>query len=359
MVGARRRHGLLSAGAVASNTAAVIRGRKESVGHGSVSHGCAARLSALTCMAVKPRHTPQPVLPDAGRRLPPLEAVRVFEAVARCGSTVAAASELGLTHGAVSRRVRALEDHLGAALFGRGRGGRLVPTEAGEDLARAARRAFGLLADAAGSDDARRRIVRVSTTASLAALWLVPRLHRFRARYPASDVWVSETQALVEPGAASGVDLALRVGAGGWPGSRADPVMDDALIPVCTAFVAAQLRVSADLASVRLLHDDDPAASWWRWTEAAGLGRPNWATRGPRLAGASMLLQAASAGEGVALVPARLAAGHLDDERLVAPLEARVELGPTYWLVRPTRGISTPAVRAFAAWVRVDAQSSR
>ncbi len=314
------------------------------------------------CVAVKPRHTPQPVLPDADRRLPPLEAVRVFEAVARCGSTVAAASELGLTHGAVSRRVRVLEDHLGAALFGQGRGGRLVPTEAGEGFARAARHAFGLLADAAaaaGSDDARRRVVRISTTASLAALWLVPRLHRFRARHPAFDVWVSETQALVEPGAASGVDLALRVGAGGWPGVRADPVMNDALVPVCTAFVAAQLHVPADLAGVRLMHDDDPTASWWRWTEVAGLGRPSWAARGPRLAGVSLLLQAASAGEGVALVPARLAAGHLDDGRLVAPLAARVDLGPAYWLVRPTRGTSTPATRAFAAWLQAEAQGSR
>ncbi len=300
--------------------------------------------------------------PDAGRRLPPLEAVRVFEAVARCGSTVAAATELGLTHGAVSRRVRALEDHLGAALFGRGEGGRLVPTEAGEGFARAARRAFGMLADAAavaGNDDARRRVVRVSTTASLAALWLVPRLHRFRARHPAFEVWVSETQALVEPGAASGVDLALRMGAGGWPGVRADPVMDDALVPVCTVSVATQLHAPADLAGIRLLHDDDPAAAWWRWTEAAGLGRPSWAARGPRLAGVSLLLQAASAGEGVALVPARLAAGHLESGRLVAPLAMCVGLEHAYWLVRPARSGSTPAIRAFTAWVCADAQEFR
>ncbi len=294
-----------------------------------------------------------------GRRVPPLEAVRVFEAVARCGSTVAAAAELGLTHGAVSRRVRALEDHLGTALLGRGRGGRLVPTEAGEQFAGAAHRALALLADAAasaGSDDAQRRVVRISTTASFAALWLLPRLHRFRARHPAFEVWVSETQALVEPGAASGVDLALRAGAGGWPDVRAELLMEDALAPVCAAPVAARLRAPADLANTRLLHDEDPNAAWWRWTEAAGLGRPAWAAQGPRLAGVALLLQAAAAGEGVALVPASLAAGHLGDGRLVAPLAARVGLGPAYWLVRPARDISTPAIRAFAAWARAHAQ---
>ena len=291
--------------------------------------------------------------------MPPLEAVRVFEAVARCGSTVAAAAELGLTHGAVSRRVRALEDHLGTALLGRGRGGRLVPTDAGELFAAAAHRALALLADSAataGSDDARRRVVRISTTASLAALWLLPRLHRFRARHPAFEVWVSETKALVEPGASSGVDLALRAGAGGWPGVRAELLMTDALIPVCAASVAARLRAPTDLANIRLLHDEDPSAAWWRWTDAAGLGRPSWAAQGPRLAGVALLLQAAAAGEGVALVPSRLAAGYLDDGRVVTPLAAQVDLGPAYWLVKPARGTSTPAVRAFAAWIRAHAQ---
>jgi DNA-binding transcriptional LysR family regulator len=109
--------------------------------------------------------------------MPPLEAVRVFEAVARRGSTVAAAAELGLTHGAVSRRIHALEERLGTVLLGRGRGGRLVPTETGEQFAAAARQALGLLAEAAAvasRDDTRRRAVRISTTSSIAALWLVP-----------------------------------------------------------------------------------------------------------------------------------------------------------------------------------------
>lgn len=281
----------------------------------------------------------------------------MFEAVARCGSTVAAAAELGLTHGAVSRRVRSLEDHLGASLFGRGRGGRLVPTEAGEALARAARQAFGILADAAAEagSNTQRRVVRVSTTASFAALWLLPRLPRFRVRYPAFEVWLSETQGLVEPGAVSGVDLALRSGAGGWPGVRSEPLMSDALVPVCAPNLAAQLHKPDDLAGVPLLHDQDPTAEWWRWTEMAGLGRPEWAARGPRLAGVGLLIQAATAGQGVALVSARLAAEGIMRGQLVAPFAKRVELGPAYWLVRSSRGVQAPAARAFAAWLRAEA----
>ncbi|MGH7123199.1 MAG: LysR substrate-binding domain-containing protein, partial [Stellaceae bacterium] len=243
----------------------------------------------------------------------------------------------------------------------RGRGGRLVPTEVGEEFATVARRALGLLAEAAAvasRDDTRRKAVRISTTSSIAALWLVPRLHRFRERHRAFEVWVYETQDLVEPGAASGVDLALRMGRGRWPGVRAEPLMDDALVPVCAGSVATNLRKPADLASAVLLHDEDPAAPWWRWTEATGLGRPAWASRGPRLGAVSLLVQAAAAGEGVALVPRRLATRFLFDRRLTAPFAVQVSLGTVYWLVRPSRGVASPAVRAFSAWVRAEANEA-
>jgi LysR family transcriptional regulator, glycine cleavage system transcriptional activator len=307
---------------------------------------------------VKISHTAM-AMPGPMQHLPPLEAVRIFEAVARRGSAVAAADELGLTHGAVSKRMRTLESRLGTALLGHGRGGRLVPTEAGEQLAAAARQALGLLAEAAAlarGDDTRRRAIRISTTSSIAALWLVPRLHRFRARYPAFEPWVYEGQALVEPTAASGVDLGLRMGRGRWPGVKAEPLMEDVLMPVCSHSVAARLRQPADLAGVVLLHDEDPAASWWRWTQAAGLGRPAWASRGPRLAAVFLLLQAAAAGDGVALVPARLAERYLADGRVTAPFAVGVGLGTAYWLVRPARGATSPPVRAFTTWLRTEVQ---
>jgi LysR family transcriptional regulator of beta-lactamase len=134
--------------------------------------------------------------------------------------------------------------------------------------------------------------------------------------------------------------------------------MNDALAPVCAASAAALLGAPADLAAAVLLHDEDQAAAWWRWTEAAGLGRPAWAARGPRLGAVALLIQAAAAGEGVALVPERLAARHLADGRLVAPFSNRVDLGPVYWLIRPSRGISSASVRAFCRWLHAESTDS-
>lgn len=298
---------------------------------------------------MNPSHT----LPEP--KLPPLEAVRMFEAVVRLGSTVAAARELGLTHGAVSRRVRALEDHLGSALLVRGRGGRLVPTESGMRFADAARRAFALIAEAAqagGRDPARQHAVRINTTASFASLWLIPRLKRFRARHPAFEAWVSESQSLIEPGAHSGIDVAIRSGLGQWPGVKAEKLMDDGLVAVAAPSLASDLRTPGDLARATLLHDEDPAISWLAFAEAAGLGRPGWALLGPRLASTLLLIQAAMAGDGVALVPARLAEMQLRNGDLIQPFTLTLDSAFAHWLVRPGRDLSSPAIRAFTAWLR-------
>jgi LysR family glycine cleavage system transcriptional activator len=283
----------------------------------------------------------------------------MFEAVARLGSTVAAARELHLTHGAVSRRVRSLEDHLGTALLIRGRGGRLVPTEAGLRFAEAARHALGTLAEAAestGRKKARQSAVRINTTSSFASLWLIPRLNRFRARHPAFEAWVSESQNLIEPGPLSDIDVAIRSGNGAWPQVKAERLMQANVIALCAPRLAAKLKVPADLAKVTLLQDEDPALSWHQWCEAAGLGRPAWASRGPRLAASVLLLHAAAAGDGIALVPACLAENHLSNGTLVAPFKAAIENAVSYWLVRPQRALSSPAVRAFSAWLRAEAK---
>lgn len=283
----------------------------------------------------------------------------MFETVVRLGSTVAAARELGITHGAVSRRVRALEDGLGAALLTRGPGGRLVPTETGARFAEAAGHAFALIAEAAqsaGRGTARRKAVRINATASFASLWLIPRLKRFRARHPAFEVWVSESQSLIEPGAHSGIDIAIRSGNGRWPGVKAEKLMGDALIAVAAPSISGRLRKPADLARVTLLHDEDPAISWLDFTDRLGLGRPDWATSGPRLASTLLLIQAALAGDGVALVPERLAEAHLAKGDLIRTFAVNQAHPLTHWLVRPQRALSSPAIRSFAAWLRAEAK---
>jgi DNA-binding transcriptional LysR family regulator len=281
-----------------------------------------------------------------------------FEATARLGSTVAAASELGVTHGAISKQIALLESWLEVALFDRS-GVRLAPSQSGARYAAVLGRAFDEIAAATRAIDesnaSAEHVVRVSTTASFASLWLLPRLARFRAAHAGVEVWVSQSRAPVEVGP-GGVDVALRLGRGPWPGVRAAPLMDEYLVPVCTPALARRLREPGALARARLLHDDDPNTRWQSWLEAAGLGRPTWASRGPRLADGALVLQAAAEGQGVALARRRLAAGLLESGKLVEPFGLAVAMGTAYWLVTPARGTPmTRAAKAFASWVRAEA----
>ena len=297
---------------------------------------------------------------SSGRRLPPLNALRAFEACARLGSTVAAAAELGVTHGAISKQVSLLERWLGVPLFERG-GGRLVPTPESARYAAALASALDLVERstevlrATGTDLP--RLVRLTTTGSVASLWLVPRLAAFRARNPGIEVWVSESRELVPLGRPGGPELALRLGRGPWAGVRAESLMTDQAVVVAAPSVAARLRTPGDLARVTLLHDEDPRLSWQMWLEAAGLGRPAWAHRGPRLADGGLVLQAARAGQGPALTRRRLAAPLLRTGALVQLFPTRVPLGPSYWLVLPRRGTPlSPGARALASWLRETAR---
>jgi DNA-binding transcriptional LysR family regulator len=288
-----------------------------------------------------------------------LGAVRAFEAVARLGSTVAAAAELGVTHGAVSRQLRALEDWLSAPLFER-RAGRLGLTATGEGYAAAAGRSLDLLDEATREAMARsqERVVRISTTPSFAARWLVVRLSKFRERNSGIEVWVSEAQSLIEPRPGGECDVAIRTGSGPvWPGVRAEPLMDDRLVPVCAPALAQRLSRPADLANVRLLHDDDPHAAWSRWLTLVGLEGPSFEL-GPHFAGSSLLLQAAVDGQGVALARERLAAADLAAGRLVRPFADAVSIGTAYWLILPKRGELSRSARVFCSWVREEATSA-
>jgi len=284
-----------------------------------------------------------------------LKAVQTFEAVVRCGTTIAAAAELGVTHGAVSRLVRHLEDRLAVALFER-RAGRLVPTTDGLRLAKESARAFALIEKAVVrvTKDTDDRVVRVSTTGSFAALWLVPRLTKFRHQYPRYEVWISESQALVQP--IRGVcDIAIRMGSGPWPDVQAVALMDDTIFPVCADKLAARLRTPADLVEVPLLHDEDRQGTWAAWLTAVGLDPDQkWVRRGPRFASSNLLLQAAADGQGVALARGRLLTrDNLRTDRLRMPFpDARVTIPTGYWLILPKRGAVSRATRTFATWLQ-------
>jgi LysR family glycine cleavage system transcriptional activator len=278
--------------------------------------------------------------------LPSLNALRAFEAAARHLSLTLAGRELHVTQSAVSHQVQNLEDELGVELFRR-LPRSLLLTPAGEALATAARDAFGRIEDAARAVDRRAARLCVSVLPSFAALWLVPRLKRFRASWPRLDLRIHSSR---EPCdfARDGVDVAIRYGRGGWKGLRSEELFSEAIFPVCSPRIARSLRSPSDLRRQVLLHDEVRAAhgGWPEWLRAAGAAGVD-ARRGTIFTDAHLMLQAAADGQGVALARSALAAGDLTAGRLVRPFACAVPTRYRYFLVCPPAHARRPEVRAF------------
>lgn len=269
-------------------------------------------------------------------RMPPLNALRAFEAAARHESFAKAADELGVTPAAVSHQVKALEAWLGSALFARHAQG-LHLTEAG----RAALPAFSTAFDAMGLAVQELRIsaprpqVSIAALPSIAQLWLAPRLPALRSALPALRPSI---HALEEPPdfRREPFDLAIFLTRHAPAGSRAFKLCDDVIFPVCAPALAQQLKTPADLSSQLLLWDTTWTGDWSLWFEAAGVKGPSIDT-GSEFSLYSMALQAAIDGAGVlmgheALVSRALAAGSL-----VAPFPRRVATGLTLSILAPDR----------------------
>jgi LysR family transcriptional regulator, glycine cleavage system transcriptional activator len=217
------------------------------------------------------------------RRLPPLNALRVFEVAARTGSYAAAAAQLGLTHGAVSRQIAALEAWLGQRLFARA-GRRMVATPIAQVFAAEVSVSFDRViaaAEACGRLDSR-RILRVSAPTTFAMRWLIPRLERFHQEHPHVEVVVT-TVSTVHEELRGGFDVAIRRGVtseGAWPRYRAIPVLEDVdtLIMSPGLFAQHPIRAPADVEKHVLLATETRPGEWIDWLEAAALshlvGRP-------------------------------------------------------------------------------------
>jgi LysR family glycine cleavage system transcriptional activator len=280
-------------------------------------------------------------------RLPPLHTLRVFEAAARHRSFTRAAFELHVTHGAVSRQIKALAELVGAPLFDR-RGRDMVPTPAASALMDSVAAAFRKLEEALAVAAGRRpgRPLVVSVLPSFAARWLVTRLPDFAARHPDIDVLLRATQAAEDPG--DGVDAVVRYGRGGWTGLDAVRLFPEELFPVCSPrFRGGRLpRRPRDLLSVPLLHDVD--APWELWLRAVGVTEPA-PPAGLSFSDSSHLLAAAMAGQGVALARSVLAADELAAGRLVRVGRA-VPARRAYYVAWPRRH-ADPRVEAFVRWL--------
>src|SRR5689334_1942864 len=289
------------------------------------------------------------------QRLPPLNALKAFEAAARHESFTRAAEELFVTQGAVSHQVKALEAELGVKLFNRERQ-RLIITQAGRDYLTILRDAFDRIA--VGTERLLQRqssgILTISTSPDFAAKWLVNRLSRFAEKHPGVDLRVSATTHYVDF-AREDVDIAIRHGNGNWPGLHMERLYSERLFPVCSPKLVAgcaRITKAADLLKFPLLRLED-AKNWTRLFEAAGVKAP--VGPGPVLNRASMLIDAAIDGQGIALARTALAAWDLINGRLVRPISVSLRVAHAYWIVCPKAASSIPKIATFRNWVLAEA----
>lgn len=293
------------------------------------------------------------------RDLPPLIAMRAFEAAARHGSFTQAAEELHITPAAVSQQVRHLEERLDVSLFLRRPRG-IALTAVGRDYAQALGPALDQIAaatrQARGADRGGR--LTIATTPSFAAKWLVHRMAGFQALQPDLDVRLSSSNALTNFGE-DDIDVAVRFGGGGWPGVSATRLMTTELFPVCSPALLRgprPLKQPEDLQHHTMLRLMSP--EWIKWLKAAGL-EALAQRRGPQFSDAGLMMQAAIEGQGVALGQRVLVADDLAAGRLVEPFDLRVPSDGAYYLVTPPGAEARPKVKAFCDWLETEARKAQ
>ncbi|MGI9507492.1 MAG: transcriptional regulator GcvA [Geminicoccaceae bacterium] len=293
------------------------------------------------------------------QRLPSLNAMRAFEAAARHLSFSRAADELHVTKAAISHQVKALEEELGLPLFRR-LNRALMLTDSGQTLYPAVSEALGLMGAAVArlkkQDEA--GVLTVTTLDSVAAVWLVPRLGRFRKDHADIDVRIATSDDSIDF-ARVNVDLAIRYGAGHWPDLHVERLMTEELFPVCAPLLletGPPLRKPSDLLHHTLIHDH-PRDGWRMWLLAAGVTEID-PDRGPGYYHSNLVLQAVEQGDGVAIARSVLAADALAAGRLVKPFDMSLPSDYAYYLVCPPDHLKRPKVKAFRDWLFAEASDS-
>jgi LysR family glycine cleavage system transcriptional activator len=286
------------------------------------------------------------------RRLPPLNAVKAFEAAARHLSFTRAAEELFVTQAAVSHQIKALEDFLGLKLFRR-KNRSLLLTEEGQSYFLDIKDIFIELGEATNRLLARSAVgsLTVSMSPSFAIQWLVPRLAKFSEKNPDIDVRIkavdSNANSLTDD-----VDVAIYYGQGNWPGLRADKLRNEVLIPVCSPLLlnsAKPLAQPSDLKFHTLLHDSN-RQDWQAWFRQCGVSDIN-VNQGPIFSHSSLVLQAAVHGQGVALGYSVLARPDIKAGRLVCPFSEVLVSKEAYYLVCQQNHSEIGKISAFREWM--------
>ncbi len=292
------------------------------------------------------------------RRLPPLNALRAFEAAARHLSFTKAADELNVTPAAISHQVKSLEAYLGLPLFRRLTRG-LALTDQGAALLPDLTAALDRMAAATARvvSEELSGTIKVSCLPSFAMRWLVPRLSDLRDRLPTLDVDVQARWELVDF-RRDDVDAAIRYGIGGWPDLHWELLLTESIFPVCSPALLDgpnPLKAPEDLRRHTLLHDtmvttDERWYTWAPWIGWLGLEDIDL-SRGPRFSDSNMMLQAAIDGQGVALGRTAIVADELADGRLVKPFDVERPADYAYYFVCPKDAVDRPRIRAFRDWL--------
>lgn len=287
--------------------------------------------------------------------LPPLSAVRVFEAAARLENFTAAGQELGMTQAAVSYQVKLLEERLGVSLFHRA-GRKVQLTERGRSLAPVIIRAFDEMrqgfATLAGEDSS---VLTISCTNSFANLWLAPRIGGFQMRQPGLAVRISSSDSLVDF-ARDGIDVAIRGGKGEWPGLDARLLSHNRLAPLCSpGFLTANGPI-ADAHALLALPRLSPNDIWWHeWFADMGV-EMDASVIPPSIALDSQVMEgrAAIAGQGIAILNTYLWKAEIEAGLLVEAVPSDVIETRAYWVVNPHHARNTPKVKAFRDWISAE-----
>lgn len=287
-------------------------------------------------------------------KLPPLDALRVFEAAARHGSFNAAADELNLTPSAVSHRIRTLEDVLRVRLFERAHR-RVVLAPEGTRYAASVADALAILRSATRrlSANSAGGPLAMTLSPAFALRWLLPRLTRFQQRHPEIELrFVSTTD--LHDFRSGDLDLAVRYGCGDWPGLEAEWLMALDATAVCTPEVAADgpaLDAPADVAHRVRIHVENRPDDWRMWLLAAGVEGVD-PTAGPVFESVTVALEAALNHIGMVIADRQILARDLEEGRLVEPFDVHMPATAGYYLVYPPGSADDPRIQAFCRWLQ-------
>lgn len=281
-----------------------------------------------------------------------LNGLRALESCGRLGTLKAAAAELGVTVGAVSQQIIRAEEQLGRGIFERTTRG-LRPTRFGADFLQRLTAGFTTLEQAvASAADRPDNVLTISVAPVFASKYLVPRLGRYMAAHPGIQIRLDASIGLVDP-ATSDIDIAIRVGPGGWPDVKQEHIMEQEVFPVCAPHIAARLKEPADLLKVPLVEDANSNLRWQIWLNHYGLSEEDL-TPGSSYTDAALALDAVIAGQGVMLAWQTLAEYPLRVGTLVAPFPHRARTGLSYWLITARSRREDERVRGFKQWIRAE-----